>query len=128
MKKVITLLTAILLFQLSGFTQFPLYVFPMTVIGDTYADTLINTKALIVREGIKKIYAYQTQPEATKTFVSKTMYFNENGNIEKITACFGKKENITFCINDTLLYDNKGRMTEMKMFDSKDSLYMRSIA
>ena len=123
MKSLFILFFATLFIQFSGYGQFPLYVFPTTVSGVPYGDTIINTRALILKEGIIKIYAWQTLPAVTKTFASKTIYYNKNGSIEATNILLGKFKDITLSTNDTFFYDNSGREIEIKTTDTKNNLY-----
>lgn len=120
MKKVAILFLVTVLIYFSGFAQFSFHVFPYGVGGDPYADTILNTRAILLAAGIRQVNAYQTFPEISKTFASKIVNINKNGSIDKITICFArnKKTNFTFCIDDTILYDPAGRMTSLKMTDN----------
>lgn len=131
MKKAVVLLAANLLFYLPGFTQFPIqYIFPMGVKGDPLGDTLLNIRTIIIKQSIKKITAWQTLPETTKAFASKTMWLNKDGNIDAITICFPKHGNSDsgLCMTDSILYDHKGRLIEFKASDAKKEVYMLSLA
>jgi hypothetical protein len=117
MKKVFILLTIILL-QISGFAQFRFYVFPMWELADQYADTILNTRDILVNAGVKQIKTYKTSPG--KGFETKTVNLNKDGSIDNMTICFvPNKNNSTFCVNDTLKYDNAGRLVLLKTNSNK---------
>jgi hypothetical protein len=122
MKKIISLLAVTLSFYLPGFSQYTLHtIFPMGVIGYSSADDLLNKREILQREGIKKITAYQTVPEMPKTFTSKTVYLNTNGNMDAITICFSNRTGTDsgFCVTDSLFYDHLGRLREYRSHDIK---------
>ena len=123
MRIVILLLTATLLFHFLSFAQFSLEVFPTIVTGDRFGDTIINSRALIIKEGIRKIFVYQTKPSRDRPFVTKSMNFNKEGNIESVDINIGKFKDFTQIINDTILYDYKYRMIEIKTKDTKGNVY-----
>ena len=119
MKKIIFLFFTSLLSALAGLAQYPYGLMPGLVFGVVDDDTLLNTRKVLLNSGIKKIHAYQTSSESLKTHDSKTTVINESGNVESITACFSKnKDNKeTWCVFDTFLYDDRGRIREMKSRD-----------
>src|SRR5688572_14793898 len=115
MKKVIILLAGALIFHMSGLAQFPVqYLFPSNVSMVPFADTLLNTRAIIISEGIKKITAYWSSGEPGKTYSTTTTYL-KNGNISVLTFCFPGPKNgdSSICVDHTVLYDHKGRMMEL---------------
>lgn len=93
--------------------------------GGSYDDTLINTYSVLKKAGIKQIYVYQTLPEITKTFASKTMYINSNGYINKVTICFAKIKSTDFalCVTDTIVYDSSNRIVTVQTTDNKPNKY-----
>lgn len=109
----------------SGFAQFSFRVFPTGVDGDPYADTLLNTRAILMKAGIKQVNAYRTPSETTKTFASKTVNLNKDGRITKLTTCFAPNENSssTHCIDNTISYDPAGRVADVKTTDNKGNRY-----
>ena len=119
MKKIFFLFFTSLLLNLTGFAQFPHCLMPGYVFGVMDEDTLLNTRKVLLNSGIKKIHAYQTSSESLKTHDSKTTVINESGNVESITACFSKnKDNKeAWCVFDTILYDDRGRIREIKFRD-----------
>ena len=92
---------------------------PGPVFGVIDDDTLLNTRKALFNSGIKKIYAYQTSSETLKTHDSKTTVLNESGKVESISACFlkNKDNKETWCVFDTFLYDDRGRIKETKFRD-----------
>src|SRR5262245_9196789 len=93
MKKIALICLIMLFAHLQGLSQFVFHVFPTGVSGDPFADLLLNTRIILTKAGIRQVRAYQTLPELTKSFATKTMYFNEHGYIEKVTICFAKNKN-----------------------------------
>jgi len=119
MKKIFFLFFTLMILSLTGFAQFPHCLMPGYVFGVIDDDTLLNTRKVLLNSGIKKIYAYQTSSESLKTHDSKTTVLNESGNVESITACFSKnKDNKEpWCVSSTFLYDDRGRIREIKFRD-----------
>jgi hypothetical protein len=128
MKRLIILSTTILFLQQQGIAQFPQHIFPMEVIGSMYSDTLLNTRALMLKEGIRKVESWQTSPETTKTFASRIISLNEKGDINAVNICFPKNKdgNFTLCVQDTLLYDPAERLTGINTTDNKGNNYPRT--
>lgn len=123
MRKVILLLTVSLLSVSFCFAQFSLEVFPTIVTGDRFGDTIINSRALMIKEEIRKIFVYQTKPSRDRPFVTKTMNYNKEGNIESVDVNMGKFKDLTLIINDTIFYDNQHRMIKIKTTDTKGNVY-----
>jgi len=119
MKRFFFLFLTLWILSLTGLTQFPHCLMPGYVFGVVDDDTLLNTRKVLLNSGIKKIHAYQTSSKSLKTYDSKTTVLNESGNVESITACFSKnKDNKeTWCVFDTILYDDRGRIREIKFKD-----------
>jgi hypothetical protein len=119
MKKTFFLFFTSPILSLSGLAQYPYGLMPGLVFGVVDDDTLLNTRKVLLNSGIKKIHAYQTSSKSLKTHDSKTSIINESGNVESITACFSKnKDNKeTWCVFDTILYDDRGRIREIKFRD-----------
>lgn len=124
MKKIIVFCSAMLFVHLCSLAQFSFQVFPMAVHDGDCADTILNTSAILSKSGIRQINIYQTVPEITKTFADKTINLN-NGRIEKVTVCsaINQNNNSCLCLNDTILYDSIGRITEVKTTDNKSNKY-----
>src|SRR5215204_4768714 len=98
-----------LILSIDGFAQFPHYLMPGPVIGSvSFGDSLLNTREILQKAGIKKIYAYHTSSEKLKTYRSQTSVVNENGDIESVTTCFPKNDhtNTEWCHFDTVFYDH----------------------
>ena len=126
-KKAVVSCFVMLLCHLYSSAQFSFHVFPMGVIGDAYADTMLNTRVILVKAGIRKIEAYQTLPQVTKTFATKTMNFDKTGYLNKVTVCFAKNDssNFTLCIDDTISYDHSGKIVAVETVDNKRNKYPR---
>ena len=109
----------------AGFAQIPYGLMPGPVIGIAFGDSVLNTRDILKKSGIKKIYAYQTASEKLKTYKSQTSVINEGGNVESLTTCFPKNEHTdtTWCLFDTVLYDDQGRKREIKFTDNKGYEY-----
>ena len=124
MKTFIFLFLACLIPGVTGFAQH-YGLMPGPVIGIAFGDSLLNTREILKKAGIKKIYAYQTASEKLKTYKTQTSVVHENGNVESVTYCFPKKEHTdsTWCLFDTILYDDQGRRREIKFKDSKGYEY-----
>jgi hypothetical protein len=115
---------------LAQFEQLPFdvsNVLPVGMAAYAYGDTMLNTRTILKREGIKKISVYQ-RPLVDKTsFTSKTEYINEQGNIYQTSVCYAntKSKNSEFCLKDTFLYDVRHRPVEVISMDGIGSSYMR---
>lgn len=109
----------------------PYSLMPGPVIGSvSYGDSLLNTREILHKAGIKKIYAYHTSSEKLKTYRSLTSIINKNGNVESMTICFPKNEhtNTEWCNFDTVLYDHQGRIHETKSRNSKGYEYYQTLS
>jgi hypothetical protein len=123
--KASAILFATLLYRFFACAQFPFPGLPTMLIVDQYADTILNNRAILLREGIKEVYAYQTAPDVTKTFASKRVWLNTDGRIEKVLICFAqnKKTNSTLCVQDTIRYDSAARVVEIRTTDNMGNKY-----
>jgi hypothetical protein len=112
-------LAAVLLIRLQTYSQYSLQtLFPMGVSGIEFGDTLLNTSAILKREGIRKIFSYESSRQPIKRMQSKTYYLNEEGKIQSSSSCFRNLNNDSgFCLTDTIIYDAKGRIKEMQVKD-----------
>lgn len=125
MKKAVIVILISVLFQLSTSAQFSFRVFPVGVSGNPYADTLLNTRAILSAAGIRQVTSYQTLAEATKTFASKIVNLDKEGCINNMTICFtkNKESNFTLCIYDTIVYAPSGHVVNINTTDSKRNHY-----
>ncbi len=116
-----------LLLNLTGVAQFPHCLMPGPVIGIAFGDSLLNTREILQKSGIKKIYAYQTSSEKLKTYKSQTTIVNQSGNVESVTTSFPKNEHTKtpWSLFDTILYDDQSRIREIKFTDSKRTEYLQ---
>jgi len=120
MKKNI-LVCIIHLLSLQVFSQYPLYtLLPSGVSGIVFGDTLLNTRTVLQREGIKKITAIQTSSRSHSSFT--TMYKVTDGRIEARYWCYRPAPDTAFrfCQHDTLLYDIQKRLQEYRAGNSND--------
>jgi hypothetical protein len=126
MKK--TLLSWLLiLFCMHGFSQFPLHtIFPMGVEGVAFGDSLLNRSAILKRAGIRKIIAEQTPLGTKGRFTTITDYLNANGTVRTKVTCLRRTENkdTLYCLSDTVLYDQRGRLSKYIAKDGKGFIYM----
>ena len=125
MKKAVVVILIGILFHFPVYSQFSFRVFPVGVSDDPYADTLLNTRAILSLAGIRQVNTYQTLAEVTKTFASKTVGLDREGHIENMTTCFtrNKESNFALCIYDTILYGPSGHLVNVKTIDSKTNFY-----
>ena len=115
----------------TGFAQIPYGLMPGPVIGVvSYGDSLQNTREILQKAGIKKIYAYHTSSEKLKTYRSLTSVINEYGNVESVTTCFPKNDvtNTEWCNFDTVLYDHQGRIHETRSRNTKGYEYFQTLS
>jgi len=119
----------VLLLHSQAFCQVALHnFFPMGVIGISYGDTLLNTNAVLKTGGVRKITTIQTSYIDLKTgFSPITTYLNANSEIEKIVYCMRStaKPDSGICLNDTILYDNGGRMLQYICRDASGLAYLQ---
>lgn len=125
MKRIFALIVVAVSLHSSGVAQYSFRVFPAGVTGDPFADTLLNTKAVLKMAGIRQVNSFQTSGELTKTFDSKSVHLDREGRIENITCCFTKikTSGFTFCLQDTLIYGSSGFMEKIISSDSKGNIY-----
>jgi len=111
---VLSVILAVICFSVSA--QFPYIVFPGGVTANAYADTFLNTKAVLLNAKIKS-YSFEIRG-LQKDFNSKTIFLNKEGNIRQAKFCTYKSDSsYGFCISDTILYDTQARISEVWMFD-----------
>ncbi|MDB5206823.1 MAG: hypothetical protein JWR72_1898 [Flavisolibacter sp.] len=125
MKKIVVF-CIVYLFCMDGFSQFPIHtLLPMVVSGVGFGDTLLNTHAVLLREGIKKITAYQTSSRDRGSFT--TTYTVNDGRIESRAWCYRRSPDsaFRFCLHDTLLYNNKGGLQDYWSGNSKETAQMK---
>ena len=130
MKKFFLLFFTSSILRLIGLAQFPHCLMPGPVIGSvTYGDSLLNSRDILQKAGIKKIYTYHTSSEKLKTYQSQTSVINENGHVESVRTCFPKNEvnKDGWCVFDTVLYDDQGRIREIKNRDIKGYEYSQTL-
>lgn len=130
MKTFFLLLPISLALSLTGFAQFPYSLMPDPLIGRVnYGDSLLNSREILQKAAIKKIDAYHTSSEKLKTYQSQTSIISENGHVESVRTCFPKNEvnKDGWCHFDTVLYDDQGRIREIKMRDIKGYEYSQSL-
>jgi len=119
-KKVTALLVFIAL-SVSGVTQSVHYMIPFGVFANAYADTMLVTKAVLLKAGISS-YSFDAS-EWKDGFNSKTVYVNKVGNITAAKYCSVIKDSgVKFCTYDTILYDEKDRMVEQRMYNGRMKL------
>ena len=125
MKTFIFLFFFALMVSSTGYAQYPYGIMPGPVIGIAFGDSFFNTPEILKKSGIKKIYAYQTAAAKLKSFKSETSVINESGNVVSVIKCFPKNEHsdTTWCLFDTVLYDDQGRKREIRFGDSKGYEY-----
>ena len=120
MKKVTALLVFIAL-SVSGVTQSVHDMIPFGVFANAYADTMLVTKAVLLKAGISS-YSFDAS-EWKDGFNSKTVYINKVGNITAAKYCSVIKDSgVKFCTYDTILYDEKDRMVEQRMYNGRMKL------
>jgi hypothetical protein len=117
MKKLILLFFTTVLVHFCAFAQYSFQVFPIGVVGNPYADTLLNTRAILLAAGIRQIKSYQTKSDLSKTFPIKNVWINKDGQIEKVFMCDEKIP--LHCIEDTFICNAAGNLDTIK---SKDGL------
>jgi hypothetical protein len=121
-KKSFVLLIITILFQLRLAAQFPVGILPIGTLGVGEADTLLNTRAILMKAGIRS-YSYETSPHPEKMFDSKTVYINKQGNTSAVKLCDSPANgNTVFCILDTFLYDDQGRLSTVINIDKKGTI------
>jgi hypothetical protein len=119
--KKITVFLVCITFFITAFSQSVYEMIPFSVFANAYADTMLVTKAVLIKAGIS---SYSFDATSWKDgFNSKTIYVNKEGNITAARYCLFKKDSgIKFCTYDTIIYDVKGRMIEQRMYDGQNEL------
>lgn len=117
MKKIVTICTILSLY-LNSLGQVSLHqFFPMDISGIHFGDTMLNKKAILIRERITKIISYRDSIGSISTFGDETKTLNKKGAVEKAITCIkSKKANAQrFCTDYTIIYDNDERIIEHRM-------------
>jgi hypothetical protein len=128
MARIISLITALIFLQCTLHAQIPYGILPSGITGIELADTMLNTKEVLLRAGIRS-YSYQITPAPEKRFDAQTVYVNKQGKIIAYKACMTKAgERPGFCVRDTFLYDEKGRFLTSISFDRGGKEERRKIA
>src|SRR5437868_3739959 len=99
MKKITVFLVCITFF-ITAFSQSVYEMIPFSVFSNAYADTMLVTKAVLIKAGIS---SYSFDATSWKDgFNSKTIHVNKDGNITAAKYCAFKKDSgIKFCTYDT---------------------------
>jgi hypothetical protein len=121
MKRIAVVFISCLSF-LQAFSQFPLpTIMPLGVHGIAFGDTLLNTPAILRREGIRKITAVETSTQQRRKGISFTTTYHVNkGKIESRRWCYQPAPDTAFrfCTLDTLLYNSRGQLQEYRAADA----------
>lgn len=124
----IPIITTILFFQFAVHAQIPYSILPSGIIGIQLADTMLNTKEVLLKAGIKS-YSYQIAPFPERGFDSQTVYLNRQGNIIAYQMCMTKSSaKPGFCVKDSFFYDEKDRLLEYISFDGNRKVSNKRIA
>ena len=133
MKKLFILLVIVSLLRLPCPAQLQFQfsvsnVLPVVIEADPYADAILNTPSILKKEGIKKIRVYP-DPFVRGSYISKTEYINEEGNIYKMMLCLpkSKSNDSGFCIIDTFMYDAQHSIIEQMSKDGVGQVGLRSL-
>ena len=120
------LLSFILFFRLQNFSQVYIHeIFPVGVCNISMGDTFLNTRAILLREGIRKITSQQGASGNINTVSTITAHLTKQGLIKEVITCTKSKTvGSSFCRSDTVLYDNYGRNLEFRMRSGSDT-YIR---
>jgi hypothetical protein len=113
MKKIVAF-CIVLLVCLQGFSQFLLHtVLPMGVGHIVFGDTLLNTRAVLQQEGIKKITAYQTSSGNHSSFTTTSTV--TDGRILSRARCYRPSPDsaVRFCLHNSLLYNKDGALQNL---------------
>jgi len=128
MIKIFSAAAALILFQCTTHAQIPYSLYPSGITGINLADTILNTKEVLVKAGVKS-YSYQIIPAPEKTFNTETVYINRQGNIIAYQICMPKTSNSAgFCLKDTFLYDGTQRLSASISFDGAGRETYKKIA
>jgi len=109
MKKLI-LFILFFLFCFTGNAQFP-YVFPGEPGGHNYDDTLLNTRAILAKAGIREITVHKNAREGKrKAFMTNRMLIDPTGGLISTKWCWLKpKTDSIRCMTDSIIYDAKAK-------------------
>lgn len=111
------------LFPLVNKAQFVERVMPAAVHAESSADTLLNTRQVLLKAGVKEWQVSNSDPGITKTFASKRCKVDSNGRVAKIITCFHKNQStgFTHCITDTIVYEIGDRIKSMRETDNANN-------
>jgi len=126
MKKLLVFFFSLLCLQ--GFSQFPVYtIMPMGVSGVVFGDTILNTRVVLQRAGIRKITAVEVSTARGKGASFTTTYSVSNGKIASRSWCFRPAPDTAFrfCVHDSVLYNSKGQPQEYRAGGSRETAYMK---
>lgn len=103
--------------------QFFWNVMPASVHGGSVADTLLNTRLVLLNAGVKEIHVSNSNPEVTKTFATKTIIINADGRTARIISCNRKNSSTGFvhCTVDTIIYYPDGHIKSMRTIDNANN-------
>ncbi len=94
-------------------------VLPVDDLGHHYADTLLNSKVLLVKNKVRKVTTYRDAPEGKrKAFKDSEKCYDPDGNILTSILCWHKITNYDsiICLKDSFQYDMSKNEAVMLMF------------
>jgi hypothetical protein len=102
---------------------------PGSVSGGATLDEPLMNRALLVKQGIRKITSQQGKPVNTKTFSMKTVDLDGSGNPLLIVLCFQKEgtNDTAFCIRDRYIYNDSGKILSVTSM-GVDGIYNQVLA
>ncbi len=128
MIKLLSLVCSLLLLHYIARAQIPYHILPSGIIGIQLADTMLNTKEVLLKAGIKS-YRYQITPASDKRFDSQSVCLNKQGNVIAYKMCMTRSsERPGFCVKDSFFYDEKDRLSEYISFDGNGKVSDKRVA
>lgn len=88
-------------------------LYPSDVLTNFYDDTLLNTKAILIKEGVKKIEVYKNAPKGKrKTVLLRSVNVDAHANILSVDFCVQnpRKKNVYWWYKETYQYYDTGEV------------------
>lgn len=124
----ISLIVSLIFLRLAAPAQIPYSILPYGIIGIHLVDTMLNTKEVLQKAGIRS-YSYEIIPAPEKNIATQTVNVNRQGNIVAYQTCIPKSSaSKGFCFRDTFLYDEKDRLAVFISFDGHGKETYKRIA
>jgi hypothetical protein len=115
---------------LQAFSQFSFHGIMPSLVGSTvFGDTLLNSSTILKRKGIRKVTAVETSTKRLSGSSFTTTYVLRNGQIQTRSWCYRPSPDTAyrFCHIDTILYNDKGQLTEYRAMSGGGVVFLKNI-